>query len=104
MTAADLPDGRSYPAIDEELGRLMAGYAAVQAVLAENSAGALLITHGWQQHAPNGRPDRDEFIASLTPSATWWRTDDHGPAQRWARDPFQRPGVARSTAPVGLHR
>lgn len=54
----------------------MAGYAAVLAVLAENSAGALLITHGWHQHAANGRPGRDEFIASLTPSATDWRTDD----------------------------
>ena len=76
VTVRLLPVGHNYPATVDELRRLMARYGAMLAVLAENSAGILLITHGWQQHDPQGRPGRDEFLASLTPSAIHWRTDD----------------------------
>lgn len=73
VTLRLLPVGHDYPTTDEELRRLMAGHAEALAILAEDSAGTLLITHGWHQH---GSPGRDELLASLTPTAIHWRTDD----------------------------
>lgn len=71
-----LPPGHRYPTADGDMDRLMAGYAEVLTALAPSGAATpLLITHGWQR-GDDLCPRRDEFLAHLTPDATYWRTDD----------------------------
>lgn len=71
-----LPAGRRYPTVDGDMDRLMAGYIDVLTALAPPGAATpLLITHGWPQ-GEDLPPRRDEFLAHLTPGATYWRTDD----------------------------
>ncbi len=74
-----LPDGRKYPTEDGDLESLIAGYRSVLDVLMSEAsvdgAPLLLISHGWKA-LENGKPVRDELLASLSPEAIYWRTDD----------------------------
>lgn len=69
-----LPVGKRYPSVDGEVDQLIdIVLAAVTAALGPPPV--LLVTHGWQTDAA-GTPTRDVFLATHSPDARFWRTDD----------------------------
>lgn len=69
-----LPAGKRYPPVDGEVDQLIDTVLAV-VTAALGPPPVLLVTHGWLTDA-TGRPTRDVFLATHSPDARFWRSDD----------------------------